>query len=168
MPSTKAARQQRIGELLARQTIRSQAELADLLVAEGFAVSQGTLSRDLVDIGALRVRTASGDLSYAVQEAEAVDVHRAQARLIRVLGELLLSAAGSANLAVAKTPPGAAQFLASVIDRAGIDAVLGTIAGDDSILLVSRAPDGGEELANQLLVWGDRDKSDDEKESTSE
>lgn len=168
MPSTKAARQQRIGDLLTRLTIRSQAELADLLADEGFAVSQGTLSRDLVDIGALRVRTAEGDLSYAVQEAEPVDLHRAQQRLVRHLGELLLSAEASANLVVAKTPPGAAQFVASLIDRAGVDAVLGTIAGDDSVLLVSRDPVGGEALAEQLLVWGERDKSDTDKESGRE
>lgn len=168
VPSTKAARQQRIGDLLAKQTIRSQAELADLLVADGFAVSQGTLSRDLVDIGALRVRTASGELTYAVHEEEPVDAHRSLARLTRLLGELLLSAEASANLVVAKTPPGAAQFLASAIDRAGIAAVLGTIAGDDSILLVSRAPDGGEALANQLLAWGDRGKSEDDKEGSGE
>lgn len=168
VPSSKAARQRRIVELLTRRAIRSQAELADLMAAEGIVVSQGTLSRDLVDIGALRVRTASGELSYAVQEAESVDVHRAQGRLARLLGELLLSAEGSANLVVAKTPPGAAQFLASAIDRAGIDSVLGTIAGDDSILLVSRAPDGGVALADLLLAWGERDKSETEGESGRE
>lgn len=168
MPSTKAARQQRITELLTRRTIRSQSELADLLVGEGFVVSQGTLSRDLVDIGALRVRTAHGDLTYAVQEAEQVDVHRSQVRLARLLGELLLSAEASANLVVAKTPPGAAQFLASAIDRAGIEAVLGTIAGDDSILLVSRTAEGGDALAEQLLAWGERGKREGDRESGSE
>ncbi|MFV0406034.1 MAG: arginine repressor [Propioniciclava sp.] len=164
-PTTKAARQQRIVELLTRQTIRSQADLAELLVTDGFTVSQGTLSRDLVDVGALRVRTAAGDLSYAVQEAEPVDVHRAQGRLARLLGELLLSAEASANLVVAKTPPGAAQYLASAIDRAGMDTVLGTIAGDDSILLVSRAPDGGDVLAEQLLAMGESGKTERDKES---
>lgn len=137
-----------------RRSIRSQTELADLLADEGFAVTQGTLSRDLVTVGAIRLRAASGELVYAVQDVEAADIGRARARLARLAAELLLSAEASANLAVLKTPPGAAQFLASAIDRASWDSVLGTIAGDDSILLVSRAPLGGAALAEEMLMLG--------------
>ncbi|MFP5416721.1 MAG: arginine repressor [Actinomycetes bacterium] len=151
---SKAARQGRIVELLTRRTIRSQTELAELLAADGFPVTQGTLSKDLVDVGAIRLRSASGELTYAVRDVEAADIGRAQARLARLAGELLLSAEASANLVVVKTPPGAAQFLASAIDRAGLGSVLGTIAGDDSILMVSRAPDGGSALAEHLLALG--------------
>ncbi|HRL81319.1 MAG TPA: arginine repressor [Propioniciclava sp.] len=154
LPGTKAARQGRIVELLTRRSIRSQTELADLLAAEGFAVTQGTLSRDLVTVGAVRLRAASGELVYAVQDVEAADVGRARARLARLMAELMLSAEASANLAVLKTPPGAAQFLASAIDRAGLETVLGTIAGDDSILLVSRDPLGGAALAEEMLMLG--------------
>ncbi|WP_282007201.1 arginine repressor [Propioniciclava sinopodophylli] len=156
--SSKAARQGRIVELLTRTTIRSQTELADLLAGEGFAVTQGTLSRDLVDVGAVRLRSAAGELTYAIRDVEAADLGRAQAKLVRLASELLLSAEASANLVVVKTPPGAAQFLASAIDKAGLDAVLGTIAGDDSILIVSRAPDGGAALAEHLLALGADDK----------
>ncbi|TBT84377.1 arginine repressor [Propioniciclava sinopodophylli] len=156
--SSKAARQGRIVELLTRTTIRSQTELADLLAGEGFAVTQGTLSRDLVDVGAVRLRSAAGELTYAIRDIEAADLGRAQAKLVRLASELLLSAEASANLVVVKTPPGAAQFLASAIDKAGLDAVLGTIAGDDSILIVSRAPDGGAALAEHLLALGADDK----------
>lgn len=158
---SKAARQGRIVELLTRTAIRSQTELAEVLAGEGFVVSQGTLSKDLVDIGAIRIRAASGELTYAVRDVEAADAGRARVRLTRLAGELLLSAEASANLVVLKTPPGAAQFLASAIDRAGMDAVLGTIAGDDSILMVSRAPDGGAELADRLLALGAGDKERD-------
>ena len=152
--TSKAARQGRIVELLTRLTIRSQTELADLLADEGFAVTQGTLSKDLVDVGAVRLRSATGELTYAIRDIEAADLGRAQAKLVRLASELLLTAEASANLVVVKTPPGAAQFLASAIDKAGLDAVLGTIAGDDSILIVSRAPDGGAALADHLLALG--------------
>ena len=152
--TSKAARQGRIVELLTRQTIRSQTELADLLAEEGFAVTQGTLSKDLVDVGAVRLRSATGELTYAIRDVEAADLGRAQAKLVRLASELLLSAEASANLVVVKTPPGAAQFLASAVDKAGLDTVLGTIAGDDSILIVSRAPDGGAALAEHLLALG--------------
>ncbi|MDO5535316.1 MAG: arginine repressor [Propionibacteriaceae bacterium] len=160
--TSKAARQGRIVELLTRTTIRSQTELADLLAAEGFAVTQGTLSKDLVDVGAIRLRSAAGELTYAIRDVEAADLGRAQAKLVRLASELLLSAEASANLVVVKTPPGAAQYLASAIDKAGMDAVLGTIAGDDSILIVSRAPDGGSALAEHLLALGADDKEDKE------
>lgn len=161
MTGSKAARQGRIVELLTRRPIRSQTELAELLATDGFPVSQGTLSKDLVDVGAIRLRSASGELTYAVRDVEAADHGRAQARLARLAGELLLSAEASANLVVVKTPPGAAQFLASAIDRAGLDAVLGTIAGDDSILMVSRAPDGGAALAEHLLALGAGEREND-------
>lgn len=158
---TKAARQGRIVELLTRRAIRSQTELADVLAAEGFGVSQGTLSRDLVDVGAVRLRSGTGELIYAVRDVEAADVGRAQARLARLAAELMLSAEASANLVVLKTPPGAAQFLASAIDRACLDAVLGSIAGDDSILLVSRDPLGGAALAEDMLAFGAGQKGSD-------
>lgn len=153
-PGTKVARQRRILELLTHRAIRSQTELADLLSAEGFTVTQGTLSRDLVAVGAVRLRAASGELTYAVREAEGVDGGRSQARLERLLAELLLTAEASANLVVLKTPAGAAQFLASAIDRAALPGVIGTIAGDDSILLVSRDPMGGAALAEGMLAFG--------------
>lgn len=160
VPGTKAARQGRIVDLLTRETIRSQTELSDLLAAEGFGVSQGTLSRDLVDVGAVRLRSATGELTYAIRDVDAADTGRARSRLARLATELLLSAEASANLVVVKTPPGAAQFFASAIDRSGLDTVLGTIAGDDSILLVSRAPDGGAALADELLALGAGPKED--------
>src|ERR687889_753116 len=75
-----------------------------------------------------------------------------EGRLARLLGELLTSADASANLALLRTPPGAAQFLASAFDRAGLDDILGTIAGDDTVLVISRQPDGGPALAERFLA----------------
>lgn len=147
--SSRVARQGRIIELIQHREISSQAELAELLATEGITVSQGTLSKDLLEIGAVRVRRASGSLVYAPPGAEVASDHSAhEARLARVCVELLISAAGSANIAVLKTPPGAAQYFASAIDRVASQQILGTIAGDDSILVISRDATGGQELAD--------------------
>lgn len=155
-PQTKAARQARIVELVTRAEIRSQTELAELLASEGFAVTQGTLSRDLVDVGAVKVRTPDGGIGYALRGEGTLVRERAEARLAQLCYELLTSAEASANLVVVKTPPGAAQYLASAIDKATLDEVLGTIAGDDSILIVSRDPAGGAALADRLLGLSER------------
>ena len=158
IPVTKAARQQRIADLLGRHPVRSQTELADLLKDSGLHVTQATLSRDLVDLGAVKVRLPSGALVYAVPAEGgdrtprvAEEPGAAQQRLTRLLGELLMSAEGSANLALLRTPPGAAQFLASAFDRAEAADVLGTVAGDDTVLVISRRPEGGPALAERLL-----------------
>ncbi len=151
-PVTKSARQSRIAELIERESIRSQTELANRLVADGIAVSQGTLSKDLLELGAVRVRTPAGELAYALLAGEhGPGTPAAEARLARLCGELLLSAEASANLVVLRTPPGAAQFFASAIDKAGWDAVLGTIAGDDTVVVVTRAADGGAARAEAFL-----------------
>lgn len=151
-PLTKSARHSRIAELIEREQVRSQTELAARLGTEGIAVTQGTLSKDLLELGAVRVRTASGELAYALLAGEhAPGTPAALARLTRLSGELLLSAEGSANLAVLRTPPGAAQFFASAIDKVGWDCVLGTIAGDDTVVIVSRSADGGAALAEAFL-----------------
>jgi len=151
-PVTKSARQSRIGELIEREAIRSQTELAARLVDDGIVVSQGTLSKDLLELGAVRVRTSAGELAYALLAGEHdPGSPAAEARLARLCGELLLSAEGSANLAVLRTPPGAAQFFASAIDKVGWSSVLGTIAGDDTVVIVTRAADGGAAVAEAFL-----------------
>lgn len=157
-PHTKSARQQRIIDLVGHHEVRSQTELADLLAAQGVQVTQATLSRDLVDLDAVKVRSASGALVYAVP-AEGGDrtpaaphpTGGALLRLGRLCAELLVSADASANLVVLRTPPGAAQFLASAVDRAEIPGVLGTIAGDDTVLVIDRDPLGGADLAAHFL-----------------
>jgi transcriptional regulator of arginine metabolism len=156
---TKAARQQRIAELLGDHAVRSQAELAALLALEGLHVTQGTLSRDLVELDAVRVRDARGVLVYAVPgeggdrtPRPAGESANAASRLARLCAELLVSAESSANLVVLKTPPGAAQFLASALDKAQLATSLGTIAGDDTVVIVSRDTEGGADLARNLLA----------------
>ena len=157
MTTTKAARHARIVSILGEHRVRSQAELAAALTAAGVEVTQATLSRDLEELGAVKLRTPDGGLpSYVIPEdgapltARGVD-DAPPHRLARLLGELLVSAEPSANLVVLRTPPGAAHFLASALDRAGLPEVLGTIAGDDTILVVARDPAGGQALADDLL-----------------
>ncbi len=159
IPLTKNARQQKIVEILSRHPVRSQSELAELLAGAGVTVTQATLSRDLVELDAVKVRLPSGALVYAVPAeggdrtpVVAHDSAAAEAKLARLLGELLVSADASANLALLRTPPGAAQFLASAFDRTELQDVLGTVAGDDTVLVISRRPDGGQALAQRFLA----------------
>ena len=167
-PLGKLARQARIVELVAAQPVTSQGELAALLAAEGIAVTQATLSRDLDELNAVKVRTSpGGPLAYVVPEdggapppAQLPAVGAPLSRLIRLLGELMVSAEGSANLAVLRTPPGAAHFLASAIDRSGLTEVIGTIAGDDTLMLVARDPAGGQELADLMRTLSRRQVPD--------
>lgn len=167
IPMTKSARQAKIADLLARHAIRSQSELADLLSQAGLTVTQATLSRDLVELDAVKVRVASGGLVYALPgeggdrtARPPAESEAAESRLARLMSELLVSAESSANLVILRTPPGAAQFLASALDRAEISGVLGTIAGDDTVLVVSRDPRGGEALAARFLGLAENDVHD--------
>ena len=152
----KAARHARIVQILGRAPVRSQAELAHALQRAGVHVTQATLSRDLEELGAVKLRTPDGGQpAYVVpQDGSPVAARHADddppARLARLLGELLISAEASANLVVLRTPAGASMFLAAAIDRAGLPGVLGTVGGDDTILVISRDPRGGEALAKQL------------------
>jgi transcriptional regulator of arginine metabolism len=189
-PGTKAARHARIASILGQRSapVRSQDELAERLATFGLRVTQATLSRDLEEIGAVRLRAPDGGLVYALpgdellpgglglpaenQPENAILVrapHRElssglfsqltvepSARLARVAAELLVTAEASANLVVLRTPAGAAQLLASAIDHAGWPAVLGTVGGDDTVLVIARDPAGGEELAQALLRLAER------------
>jgi transcriptional regulator of arginine metabolism len=208
-PLTKAARQAQIAGILEQAAVRSQEELADWLAQRGVRVTQTTLSRDLEELGAVRLRGPGGALFYALpgepggpgsrpggladrpagngkadggladsgpadSAAAAAGTHAAPgdpartgpapgaiaaeppARLARAAAELLVTAEASANLVVVRTPAGAAQFLASVIDHANWPSILGTVAGDDTVLLIARDPAGGEELAQALLRLAER------------
>jgi transcriptional regulator of arginine metabolism len=228
-PVTKAARHAQIAGILEQAAVRSQEELADWLARRGVRVTQTTLSRDLEELGAVRLRGPGGALFYALpgepggpgsrpggltesvagraggisgdsrvdsagrvsgpggfsepggfsdsggfsgpdgagrpgpegrtgrtRPQPAVAAAEPPARLARAAAELLVAAEASANLVVLRTPAGAAQFLASVIDHAAWPSILGTVAGDDTILVIARDPAGGEELARALLRLAER------------
>ncbi|MCU1657330.1 MAG: arginine repressor [Pseudonocardiales bacterium] len=153
----KAARHARIVSILNGRNVRSQAELAAALEDAGFHVTQATLSRDLDELGAVKLRTPDGGQPVYVVPEDGSPIAARQAddappqRLARLLGELLISAEASGNMVVLRTPPGASNFLASALDRAGLPEVLGTVAGDDTIVVVSRDPLGGQSLADGLI-----------------
>jgi transcriptional regulator of arginine metabolism len=175
-PGTKASRQAWVAATLAARPVRSQEELARLLAERGMPVTQATLSRDLEELGAVRVRGADGSLVYALPTepggpgsrpggvgpggaaapAAGADPDPGRSRLSRTTAELLISAEASANMVVLRTPAGAAQFLASVLDHAAWPSILGTIAGDDTVLVISRDPAGGDALAARLLALAER------------
>jgi len=161
IPATKAARHALIARVIARQAVHSQSDLLTALAEEGVSVTQATLSRDLVELRAAKTRNAGGALVYTVPAAGAAGAVGARVgggeedisagRLARLAAELLVTAEGSANLVVLRTPPGAAQFLASAIDQSVLPPVLGTIAGDDTVLVIARESDGGADLAQRFL-----------------
>jgi transcriptional regulator of arginine metabolism len=197
-PATKTARHAHIAAILGQggPPVRSQEELAERLAQRGVRVTQATLSRDLEELGAVRLRGTDGGLVYALPDAAggpgsmpggmadaaggpggpgAADAPGSaaaprapripavgdlaaepSARLARVTAELLVTAEASANLVVLRTPAGAAQFLASVLDHSGWPSILGTVAGDDTVLVIARDPTGGEDLARALLRLADR------------
>jgi transcriptional regulator of arginine metabolism len=172
--TTRAARQQRITAILNRQAVRSQSELASLLAADGIAVTQATLSRDLDELGAVKVRNNGGGLVYALPGEGGDRTPRAgeqaviDARLVRVCEDTLVSARSSANLVVLRTPPGAAQYLASAIDHADRADILGTIAGDDTVLVITTHPSGGDPVASWFLNLASKESAGSERSGEPE
>ncbi|MBW0018924.1 MAG: arginine repressor [Mycobacterium sp.] len=151
--TTRVGRQARIVAILSSAEVRSQTELAALLANEGIEVTQATLSRDLEELGAVKLRGADGGVGvYVVPEdgSPVRGVSGGTSRLSRLLGDLLVSCDASANLAVLRTPPGGAHYLASAIDRAALPFVVGTIAGDDTVFVAAREPMTGVELASEF------------------
>ena len=162
IPATKSARQQKIIELLTRHPVRSQTELGELLAEAGLHVTQATLSRDLVELDAVKVRAAGGVLVYAVPAEggdrtprAAPETGASEARLARLCTDLLVSAQATANLVVLRTPPGAAPLLASAIDKAGLHDVVGSIAGDDTVLVIADDAAGGDAVARRFTALAD-------------
>jgi len=185
-PVTKAARHAQIAGILEQNPVRSQEELAEWLARRGVRVTQTTLSRDLVELGAVRLRRPDGALVYALPgspggpgsqpgplpgiepqdgpaSAEPASTGPASTgpdgpagRLARAAAELLVSAEASANLVILRTPAGAAQYFASVLDHARWSSILGTVAGDDTVLVIARDPAGGADLAAALLRLAER------------
>jgi len=145
----KTQRQHRVTRLLETHAVTSQAQLVMLLADEGVKATQTTVSRDLEEIGALKVRVPGGDTVYALAE---LPVHQVAPRehLRRVLGEWVVEVAYSANLVVLRTPPGSAHVVASALDRSAFEGVVGTVAGDDTVLVVANQNTGGAELARRI------------------
>ena len=154
-PITRTVRQALILELLEQNLVSSQKQLSELLTHNGVEITQGTLSRDLDELGAKKIRPDSGRAFYAVgntEETIAPTTVGTREKLRKMLDDLLVSSDHSGNIAVLRTPPGAAAFLASFIDRVSMDEVVGTIAGDDTVFVLARDPLTGKELVDLLNV----------------
>jgi transcriptional regulator of arginine metabolism len=145
----KPQRQHRIARLLTDQSVASQGQLVDLLAAEGIAATQATVSRDLDDLGAIKVRVGGGETVYAIPELPS-DQRAPEDHLRRVFSEWVVEVAHSANLVVLRTPPGSAHVVGSALDRSGLPGVLGTVAGDDTLIVVVAEDLGGRTMAARL------------------
>jgi len=147
----KPQRQHRIARLLEEQPISSQGQIVELLAADGVIATQATVSRDLEELGAVKVRIPGGTMAYALPE-NAKEAATSDDHLRRVMGEFVVEVSHSANVVVLRTPPGSAHVIGSAIDRAGLPDVLGTLAGDDTLLLICSEQVGGAPVAAQLAA----------------
>jgi transcriptional regulator of arginine metabolism len=149
MRLAKPQRQHRVARMLEEHAVTSQDQLVELLAADGVVASQVTVSRDLEELGAVKVRMAGGETVYAIPELPK-DRITPENHLKRVLGDWVVEVAHSANLVVLRTPPGSAHVVGSALDRAGLADILGTVAGDDTVLVVAAERAGGESVARRL------------------
>ena len=145
----KTQRQHRIARLQEANAVTSQGQLVDLLAADGVVATQATVSRDLEELGAVKVRLPGGDTVYAIPELPK-DRVAPEDHLRRVLGDWVVEVAQSGNIVVLRTPPGSAHVVASALDRAGLEDVIGTVAGDDTIMVVASERAGGSKVAKRL------------------
>ena len=153
MRLAKPQRQHRVARILAQHPVTSQAQVVELLAAEGVIATQATVSRDLEELGAVKVRSARGEAVYAIPEEAAnrpANRPSSDEHLRRVAGEWVVEVAHSGNIVVLRTPPGSAHVVGSAIDRAGIPGVLGTVAGDDTVMVVASERQGGRSVARRL------------------
>lgn len=151
-PAT-AARRRLIRKLISKGDITSQARLVELLAGEGFSVTQATVSRDLDALGAVKVENSNGVESYTTAVDRPV-LSEAEARLRRSVSDFVDEIAVSGNIVVVRTPPAAAHLVASAIDTSDMEGVLGTVAGDDTLIVIA-APDlGGAEVAAKIEQIG--------------
>jgi transcriptional regulator of arginine metabolism len=148
----KPQRQHRILRILEQQPVSSQAQLVQLLDAEGVVATQATVSRDLEELGAVKVRIPGGTMAYAIPDFTRGERTSSDDHLKRLMSEFVLEVAHSANIVVLRTPPGSAHVVGSALDRAGRPEILGTVAGDDTLFLVVNESVGGAKVAAELAA----------------
>ena len=155
--SSKQQRQQMIVKIIASNNVSSQPELQKLLAKNKVDATQATISRDLEELGAVKVRVAGGESKYAIPEYEPDRIAPSE-QLRRVVGEWVAEVTHSGSLVVVRTPPGCAHVVASALDRSGMNGLIGTVAGDDTVLCVASEQLGGRTLADQLRQLAGIDK----------
>lgn len=146
---SKVQRQQTIARLIEVHQISNQPQLVELLAEDGITATQATVSRDLDDLGAIKVRVPGGLTVYAIPELAPERVAPLD-QLRRVMGEWVAEVTHSGNLVVVRTPPGCAHVVASALDRSALEGLLGTVAGDDTMMCVAAEGTTGSELAANL------------------
>ena len=151
--STKAQRQHLIRELLAGHEIASQVQLVALLAERSVEVTQATVCRDLDEMGVAKMRTA-GRTVYAVPEADARETLPSNT-LRRVFSDWVLDVRSSQNIVVLRTPPGSAHVVASAIDRSDFSDAIGTVAGDDTVLVIADERAGGAAVSRRCRDLAD-------------
>jgi transcriptional regulator of arginine metabolism len=145
----KKQRQHLVARLIAEHPVHNQSQLVDLLAVEGITATQATVSRDLDDLGAIKIRVPGSESVYAVPDLPTEQV-APEDHLRRVFGEWVVEVASSLNIVVLRTPPGSAHVVGSALDRAGVPGVIGTVAGDDTLLVVVDESVGGDVMAERL------------------
>ena len=148
----KPQRQHRILRILEQQPVSSQAQMVQLLEGEGIVATQATVSRDLEELGAVKVRIPGGTMAYAIPDYTRGERTSSDDHLKRLMSEFVLEVAHSANIIVLRTPPGSAHVVGSALDRAGLPDILGTVAGDDTLFLVVKDSVGGAAVAADLAA----------------
>jgi len=151
---SKRQRQQVIADLLADQAVTSQEQIVDHLAGQDITATQATVSRDLEELGAIKVRMPGAVSAYAIPDHPHEQVLPA-GHLRRVFTEWVVGADASGNIVVLRTLPGSAHVVASAIDRSGLDEVLGTVAGDDTLMVVASAGHEGESVAEMFRSYAD-------------
>lgn len=157
MPTSVAARRARIAALIVEREIASQEDLGRLLSEEGITVTQTTLSRDLDALGAVKQAGETGSRYFVAQQVQRdTSLPAGDHAVSRILNETLLKAEAAQNIAVLHTPPGAAQYLAGHLDRGTDFPVVGTVAGDDTIIIVMRTEKDAKHLCETLLTLSEK------------
>ena len=146
--SSKAERQKAILDVIAKQAVSTQAELKDLLKERGIEADQATLSRDIRELGLIKASDDGAHYRYAPVEAVAPPVHT---KASAILARLVRKVDCSGNLLVIKTDPGQASPVGLALDRMGWPEVVGTVAGDDTLLVVVRQGTPSRKLAKKIL-----------------
>ena len=147
--SSKQQRQQMISRIIAQHHVASQPDLQELLSQQGIDATQATISRDLEELGAVKVRVTGGESKYAIPEFEPARIAPTD-QLRRVMSEWVAEVVASGTMVVVRTPPGCAHVVASALDRSAMNGLLGTVAGDDTVMCVAAESIGGEGLASCL------------------
>jgi transcriptional regulator of arginine metabolism len=136
MTDARVRRQKAIAELIRAEPLASQEDVTGRLRSQGFAVTQATVSRDLDQMGAVKVKR-SGVMSYALPD-QLGDSDWAASRLARLVSDWVLSVEAAGNMLVLRTPPGSAHLVGLALDQAKLPEVAGTISGDDTLFVALR------------------------------